>query len=126
MKQTFGQYIKEKRTEKMMRVNAFAKAVGISTVYESYIENGKRPAPSEKVLVGIEKVLMLNSEEKSYMRYLASLSRSTYSVPAGVMKYLGERPYVCGVILTAKEKRLSEADWDEVNHIICGMKERTE
>ena len=118
MKQAFGQFIREKRLEKMIRLNNFDKLVGISPVYESYIENGKRPAPSEKVLDKMTEILALEQDEDAYMRYLASLSRSKYIVPEDVLSYLSSRPYVCNIILLAKEKQLDDEKWREIENYI--------
>ena len=102
----------------MLRLNAFAKQVGISTVYASYIENGKRPAPSEKILNKISSVLTLDDETDSYMRYLASLSRDKFSIPDNVLKYLSERPYAYKSLLLAAENQLDENAWNRIETII--------
>ena len=88
MTQTFGGFIRQKRKEKMLRLNAFAKQIGISNVYLSYLESGKRPAPSQAILNRIAQVLALSPKEEAYMNYLATLSRSRFSIPENVMKFV--------------------------------------
>ena len=118
MTQTFGSFIRQKRKEKMYRLNSFAKQVGISNVYLSYIESGKRPAPSRLIMQKMADVLELNAEEYANMKYLASLSRSRFSIPENVMKYLSDRPYVYKSLLLAAENELDEDAWREIDSFI--------
>lgn len=42
---SFGEFIKEKRIRSEHSLKEVAKEIGISAVYQSSIETGKRPAP---------------------------------------------------------------------------------
>ena len=88
MKQTFGSYIREKRLQKMIKLNAFAKMVGISPVYLSYLENGKRPAPSDKVLKTIIEKLNLNETESDVLLLLAAETHHHSTIPSDLIDYI--------------------------------------
>ncbi len=111
MKQTFGEFIKKERLDRMIKLNVFAKTVGISSVYQSYIESGKRPAPSKPILKKMAEVLNLNDREIQTMNTLASLSRAKDSLPENLDSYILERPYITETLLTAKKNDTPEAEW---------------
>ena len=111
MKQEFGRFIREKRLYKMIKLNQFAKQVGISNVYLSYIESGKRPAPSTPILKNMVKVLNLNEEESSQFYSLAVLSRSHGDFPADLLDYISARPYIIEALRASMEINATEQDW---------------
>ena len=111
MKQTFGEFIRKERLDRMIKLNVFAKTVGISSVYQSYIESGKRPAPSKPILEKMAEVLNLNDREIQTMNTLASLSRAKDSLPENLDSYILERPYITETLLTAKKNDTPEAEW---------------
>lgn len=111
MKQTFGDFLRQERLNRMIKLNTFARMVGISSVYQSYIETGKRPAPSKPILEKIAKVLNLNDREIQTMNTLASLSRAKDSLPENLDSYILERPYITETLLTAKKNDTPEAEW---------------
>ncbi len=111
MKQTFGEFIRKERLDRMIKLNVFAKTVGISNVYQSYIESGKRPAPSKPILEKMAEVLNLNDREIQTMNTLASLSRAKDSLPENLDSYILERPYITETLLTAKKNDTPEAEW---------------
>ena len=51
MSDNFGDFIKEKRARCNYSLKYVAEIIGISNVYQSSIEAGKRPAPSYDVLM---------------------------------------------------------------------------
>lgn len=118
MKQTFGEFIREKRTEKMFKLNVFAKRVEISNVYLSYIETGKRPAPAKRILERMAKVLELDSAESCEMFRLAAATHSKYDLPQDVAEYLSNRPYLIAVIRYAEAKNYSEDRWMNIMKLI--------
>lgn len=118
MDQTFGEFIREKRNEKTLRLNAFAKLVGISNVYLSYIETGKRPAPSPMILERMAGVLELSPKDKHILHYLADLSRKKADFPENVWDYLNSRPDILNVLRIAAKKNLSEEEWKKIREMI--------
>ena len=111
MEQKFGEFIKEKRVQRGYKLKVFSELVGISSVYESYIENGKRPAPAERILNNMIRVLGLDDAEIHRLHHLASATRSKYDLPDDIAEYLTDREYLYDLIRMAKEKELSQEQW---------------
>ena len=111
MKQEFGSFIRQKRLYRMIKLNQFAKQVGISNVYLSYIESGKRPAPSTPILKNMVKVLNLNEEETTQFYSLAVLSRRQGDFPADLLDYISARPYIIEALRASMEINATEQDW---------------
>lgn len=111
MAKTFGQFIRSKRKQRMLKLNTFAKQIGISNVYLSYIETDKRPAPSRPILQRISAELQLNPDEESYMYSLAELSRRRVDLPADVWGYVTSRPYVYETLRLAAKNNVNEDQW---------------
>ena len=61
MSNNFGDFIKEKRIRCDYSLKYVAEIIGISNVYQSSIEAGKRPAPSYDVLMKLRDALKLNA-----------------------------------------------------------------
>lgn len=114
MKQTFGSFIREKRLQKMMKLNAFAKLVGISPVYLSYLENGKRPAPSNKVLNAIIFHLLLNSSDTEKLLLLAAETHHRPALPDDLIDYINKNKYVVDALRTAKNHNSSDIVWKDL------------
>jgi transcriptional regulator with XRE-family HTH domain len=121
MEQTFGSFLREKRTERMIKLNTFAALVGISGVYQSYIETGKRPAPREHILERIAKVLALDKYESETMYTLAALTHAKKSLPNDLGAYILERPYVAETLMIAKENDIPEEEWRDFKNKISLM-----
>ena len=122
MGQTFGGFIRQKRSENMIRLNAFARLVGISNVYLSYIEAGKRPAPSAQILESMAQTLRLNKDEVQTMYSLASMTHAKKTLPGDLGAYIMERPYITETLMTAKENDTPEEDWLEFKNKITLLK----
>ena len=118
MKQTFGDFVRQKRLERIIKLNAFASQIGISNVYLSYIERGSRPAPSKVILHRIETALQLSSDESELMYSLAELSHRQVDLPEGVWDYITSRPYVYETLLLAAKNNISEDQWAIFRKII--------
>lgn len=113
MKQTFGAFIREKRIQKMIKLNAFAKLVGISPVYLSYLENGKRPAPSNQVLNNIILHLVLDSSDTEKLLLLAAETHHRPALPNDLIDYINKNKYVLDALRTAKEHDVSDIVWQD-------------
>lgn len=118
MKQTFGEFIRMKRKERGYRLKVFAEKVSISSVYASYIETNKRPAPSEKILKRMAKTLDLSSGEISLMYSLATASHSKTALPADLIAYINDTAYIAETIRAAKDKRVSSDGWLEIKNLL--------
>ena len=111
MEQNFGVFVREKRLEKGLKLKAFAGLIGISPVYESYIECGKRPAPTAKILDRMVSALSLSPAETETLMHLAAASHSDIALPQDLVEYISGRKYVCSAIRIAKEYNADEQDW---------------
>ena len=111
MKEKFGEFIKKKRTERMIKLNVFAHKIGISTVYASYLESGKRPAPSERILNAIVEQLSLDPAETEKLMRLAAETHRRPSLPADMIKYISENEIVYQAIRTAMERQVPAEAW---------------
>lgn len=114
MEKTFGAFIRQKRKTRGIKLNAFAKAIGISSVYASYIENGVRPAPSEKVLSRIPSVLNMNDSEIALMYSLAAFTHPKIKLPDDVLQYIGTRESVVDALRVAKSLDVPDSEWIEI------------
>lgn len=118
MNQTFGDYIRQKRLYRMIKLNQFAKQIGISNVYLSYIESGKRPAPSKPILKKIVNALYLSEAEASQLYSLAALSHSHNDFPSELLDYVNARPYIIAALRLSMENNATEKDWEAFQKIL--------
>lgn len=114
----FGDFIKAKRKEQMLSQRAMAAKLGISTVYVSYFESGKRNPPSKKLLVKLAQVLNLSSEDESMLFFLAVQKRYQNFGPGELADYISDHDYVKDVMGLACEYKVSEKDWDYFKNYI--------
>lgn len=112
MSVTFGSFIKEKRIKNNYLLKDVAEIVGISAVYQSCIETGKRHAPSYKVLVGLGKALKLDEDEFSEMLDLAVRSKDEKTVAYDIADYINDNSYIRDAIRFSIKHNVSESDWE--------------
>ena len=118
MKQTFGEFVRKERLDRMIKLNAFAAQIGISNVYLSYIETGKRPAPSKPILQRIENALNLSGDEASLMYSLASTSHNKLDLSNDLIDYINSRPYVMKTLHVAYEHNAREDEWEAFQRMV--------
>ena len=94
-----------------MTIKKLSSLAGVSTVYMSYIENGLRPAPSEKVLDKIAAALSLDKKETKLMRLLASLSHPKMMLNKDILAYISKNQSVADTLEFAKEYDIDEIEW---------------
>ena len=68
MKTAFGTFVREKRLDKNIGLNNFAKMVGVSAPFISKMEAGDWNAPSETTIIKIAEILEM---DKDYLLALA-------------------------------------------------------
>ena len=68
MKTTFGAFVHEKRLDKNIGLNNFAKMVGVSAPFISKMEVGDWNAPSEATIIKIAEILEM---DENYLLALA-------------------------------------------------------
>lgn len=79
----FGACIKRLRKARCLQQTQVALEAGISSCYYNAIENGKKGAPSKKVLIKLEGVLIEDDEERQEFWASASNSKMAFTVPVG-------------------------------------------
>jgi len=84
IKETFGDYLRCKRGN--ISAAAFAKEVGISSVYLLDIEKGARNVPKREVQIRIANCLKLSTEEKYHLYDLGATGKE--GIPADVWMYI--------------------------------------
>lgn len=101
----------------MIKLNAFARQIGISNVYLSYIENDKRPAPTAPIIRNMINALELSKKETTQMLSLASISHQKNGMSGELIKYISQ-PYVAETLLIALENNVSEDTWAVFQNMI--------
>ena len=115
----FGAFLKEKRLQKDMSLRELAAKVGIAHTYLMNIENGNKPPPSDKILVQLEKSLLLDEESKILFYDIAAqvkhLSNSSnFYVAADISSYLNNTNDAKQVIREADKLGYSNDFWHEI------------
>jgi transcriptional regulator with XRE-family HTH domain len=108
---TFGEFIKAKREERMLSQRSFAAILGISPVYVSYFESGKRKPPKRDLLIRIAEVLHLDSRETDTMLYFAAQQKFHQDNPDDIFGYICSNDYAKDALRLAKEYQITDEDW---------------
>lgn len=115
----FGVYLKEKRVLRDMSLRELAKQSGIAHTYLRNIENGKKPPPSDKILLRLEKVLLLDDESKTLFYDIAAQvkemhNHNNFYLPADISSYINNADNAKQVIREADRLGYSNEFWNEI------------
>lgn len=125
MSDNFGDFIKEKRARCNYSLKYVAEIIGISNVYQSSIEAGKRPAPSYDVLMKLRDALKLNDDEFGEMLDLAAESKNSRAVAYDIADYINENEVIRHTLRFALKNNVSESEWvNFLNTIIEEYKDK--
>ena len=105
---TFGEYIIEKRKERMLSASQICEAVGISMSYFCDIEKGRRLPPDRAALAKMVSALMLSEGERARFYDYAGKARS--EAPPDLPEYINEYEVVRVALRLAKDKGSTD-DW---------------
>lgn len=111
----FGEFVRQKRREKKLSVRALAEVLGISPVYQSSIETGKRSAPSYDVLRRMELEFALAPVESAAFYDMASESCSDKTVAMDIVEYINENEEIRTLIRAARDGKISQTDIGKLN-----------
>ncbi len=118
-KDTFGKCIRQQREEKGMTVTKLAEAIGISKIYMSDIERGKRPAPgrnkNNEIIDRIISALSIPSEQRGFVIEMAKCTREYLKT---VSEYLPESQTGREFIREALAADLTEDDWKDLQQVL--------
>lgn len=114
----FGVFLRDKRKQKDISLRELSERVNISHSYLSCIENGKKPPPSNKVLIDIANALTLDTESRRLLFDIAAevkeLQHSDYILPADISKYIFETDVARSVIREADRQGYSNELWNNI------------
>lgn len=112
---TFGEFIRQKRVEKMITLRKMADSMGYSPTYWSDIENGRRNPPNIEKLELICQQLCLSPEAKDQ---LFDLAGDFVQVPPPDLNDYLQDPSVRRALRTAKKHNVASKDWEEFERSI--------
>ncbi len=92
--ENFGDYIRERRLSKNIKLRDLAAALGISAAYLSAIEKGERQAPSYDVQIKLAECLQFTQEQTQMMFDLAASTKREGTLPLDVAKFLKSDEYL--------------------------------
>lgn len=107
----FGEYLKNCRTKKNIKLTKAAPMLGISTGYLSGIENGRRSAPSNDLLQKIADLLELNKKERFILYDLAAESKQPPALADDLVDYINQNLVIRDMLRYSMECQIKEKDW---------------
>ena len=117
----FGEFVRLKRRAKKLSIRVLAEMLGISPVYQSSIETGKRYAPSYEILQRMVSLFGLDEDEQAYFYDLASESVSEKTVPMDIVTYINDNEHIRALIRAARDGKVSD---DEILRLVNKAKKR--
>ena len=126
----FGAFLREKRRQQGMSLRTLANELNLSHSYLSCIENGKKPPPSDAVLIKIASILSMDYNSKLLLFDIASeiksINSNDFYLSADVSKYIQEKETLKLLIREAdkcgcsdefgmkyyKNLKICPSDWD--------------
>ena len=105
MEQTFGGFVRQRRSSMGITLRGLAARLGLSPVYMSNIETDRKPAPTQEHLEKLAQELHLNVDERRYLLDLAAKSKEQ-CVSADLPEYI-----VRAALRTAKEVDATDEEW---------------
>jgi transcriptional regulator with XRE-family HTH domain len=120
MSNKFGAFLQQKRKALGISQRVFAKMIGISYSYISSLETGKRPAPSQDILIKMEETLRLKHKEKELFENLAAKSRVIPTVSPKIANYVNNNDCVLQTLSFAESNNIEEREWQEFLNKIKG------
>lgn len=110
----FGKYLKQIRESREPAVSQekLGELVGKKKMTISLIENGKNAPPQGELLAKIAEALGLKEAEKVTLFDYAAIHRG--AVPIDILEYFNEHKELRNAIRRAKEKKLTDADWQKM------------
>jgi len=114
----FGAYIAQKRIEKDVKLKPIAEKLGVSVTYLSDIIKGRRNPPDIDGLEALAEILGLSEKEKNVMLDFAGRERN--QVSPDLPEYIMDEtlPNARVALRRARNAKLGDDFWEEVNKII--------
>ena len=109
----FGEYLKQKRTEKGVNLRKLAGLLEIAPAYLSDIEKGKRNPPSLEIMNKIVETLDLNETDRNTFFDIAAKERENTVAP-DISHYITENATVRVALRKAQSLNLSDLEWVKI------------
>lgn len=114
----FGAFLREKRRQQGMSLRTLANELNLSHSYLSCIENGKKPPPSDAVLIKIASILSMDYNSKLLLFDIASeiksINSNDFCLSADISKYIDEKESLKLLIREADKCGCSDEFWNEI------------
>ena len=117
----FGDYLRDKRQEKMKTVRNMASNLGVSVSYISELESGIKMPPNSKeekynnLVDRIAIYLELTEEEAAKLRNLADSDLGAKGYLSNDMtEYVNNVPLAMAALRKAKDANLTDSEWNEI------------
>ena len=115
----FGVFLKEKRQEKNMSLRELSDRADIMHTYIGKIENGRKPPPSDDILLRLAKGLSLDEESAEIFFDLAAKCKrinddKNFYLPADISEYLVNEETAKSLIRKASKLGNSNEFWNEL------------
>lgn len=107
---SFGKFVAERRQELGLSVRKLASKIGITATYLSDIEHGSRKAPINYMSQFIEH-LQITERELDNFYTMAYVTKGQYFE---FKEYLNANHYARTFLRLAKEKKLSNEEWEKI------------
>lgn len=106
---TFGSNISQKRRELNHTLREAAMQIGITAVYLSEMENGKKTNPSSEIMRKMVSVLCLNEDETAIFYDLHAKANGIVS--QDLPEYIMKSGIIRKALRKAKKKPATDKDW---------------
>ena len=115
----FGAFLKEKRLQKNMSLRELSKKSGIAHTYLRNIENGTKTPPSDKILLRLEKALLLDDDSRILFYDIAAQvkemhNHNNFYLPVDISSYINNADNAKQVIREADRLGYSNEFWNEI------------
>ena len=101
-KQTFQDFLREKRLKKNLGLREFAKLIGLQPSNYCSIESGSLPAPSEDKLQLISRMLELATAERRILFDLAAKTKD--DIPADIKELIKKDAVIPALLRTVEDE----------------------
>jgi len=112
----FGRFVEQKRKEQGITLRGLAGELELAPSYMSDMEKGRRYPPDRGKLEEIARILKLPKEDKDLMYDLAALAKEN-TVSPDLPEYIMEKDIVRVALRKARDKNVSDEDWQRVIEI---------
>lgn len=119
--ETFGEFICRKRISHDITLRAMADRMGVSAVYISDVEKGRRNAPDMEKLEKIASILELDPDEKTLLFDLAGEQRD--QIAPDIPAYIRSSDMVTCALRAARDLGAGDNEWQK---FIDDLKRRKE